>query len=251
MAFAVEVITLAPTLWPVMLGRDAGLVGRAFIEPEGAPRASLQVTNLRDFGKGVHHAVDDSPFGGGAGMVLGVGPLHQAIAAARTRQPAGSPVILMSPGGQRFDQETARTLAQGPGMVLICGRYEGVDERVWRYVDFGLCVGDFVLSAGDPAAWAVVDAVVRLLPGVLGNPESLASESFGITPDSGGALLEYPQYTRPAVYDGVSVPDVLLSGDHQAVARWRAEQARAITLARRPDLLMPQKAQNPGSGHQV
>ena len=137
----------------------------------------------------------------------------------------------MDPRGGRFDQATARALAAGPGLTLVCGRYEGVDERVRRYVDGEVSIGDFVLSAGDPAAWCIVDAVVRLLPGVLGNAASLDKESFA----RGG--LEYPQYTRPAEYDGMPVPEVLRSGDHAAVARWRREQAERLTAEHRPDLL--------------
>ncbi len=227
-ALAVEVITLVPELWPILLGEGAGLVGKAFA---AGGAAQLHVRNLRDYGKGVHHAVDDSPFGGGAGMVLCVGPLHRAINDARARNPG--PVILLSPRGQRFDQAVARELAAGPGMTLICGRYEGYDERLRRYVDRELSLGDYVLSAGDPAAWAVIDAVVRLRPGVLGNPDSTREESFA----EAAPLLEYPQYTRPAEYDGVGVPDVLRSGNHAAVAKWRQEQARLVTAKGRPDLL--------------
>lgn len=227
-AFSVEVITLAPDLWPVVLGEQSGLVGKAF---GGDRPVGLQVRNLRDYGKGAHSAVDDAPFGGGAGMLLCVEPLHRAIEDARARTPG--PVILLSPRGQRFDQAMARQLAVGEGMVIVCGRYEGYDERVRAYVDVEMSVGDYVLSAGDPAAWCIVDAVVRLLPGVLGNPSSIREESFG----EGSTPLEYPQYTRPAQYDGVAVPEVLRGGDHAAVGRWRRQQAAEISAAARPDLL--------------
>lgn len=227
-AFAVEVITLVPDLWPVILGDRAGLVGKAFA---AGGTAELRVRRLRDYGKGVHEAVDDAPFGGGAGMILCVEPLRRAIEDARARTPG--PVILLSPRGQRFDQAMARELGTGPGFTVICGRYEGYDERVRQYVDRSVSIGDFVLSAGDPAAWAMIDAVVRLRPGVLGNPESILEESFA----AAAPLLEYPQYTRPVEYDGVSVPEVLRSGDHAAVARWRQERAREITREIRPDLL--------------
>jgi tRNA (guanine37-N1)-methyltransferase len=223
--FAVEVITLVPELWPRLLGAEAGLVGRAFANE----RAQLVVADLHTYGKGRHHQVDDAPFGGGAGMVLGVEPLHRAIVAARSRSTA--PVILLTPRGERISQAVVRELAAGPGLILVCGRYEGIDERVRRYVDRQISVGDYVLSAGDPAAWCLIDAVVRLLPGVLGNPESLSEESFA------AGILEYPQYTRPAQYDGVVVPEVLRSGDHQAIAAWRREQALAMTREQRPDLL--------------
>ncbi len=217
-SFAVEIITLAPDLWQHVLGAASGLVGRAF-GPEGP--AELRINNLRDHGKGKHRQVDDSPFGGGAGMVLCVEPLHRAIEEARRRTPG--PMILLSPRGERFRQATARSLAAEPGFTLVCGRYEGIDERVRRYVDRQISVGDFVLSAGDPAAWCVVDAVVRLLPGVLGNAASLDEESFA------AGRLEYPQYTRPADYDGAEVPDVLRSGDHAAIESWRRKQAAEIT----------------------
>lgn len=222
--FAVEVITLVPQLWQQLLGPDSGLIGKAF---HGGV-AELRLQDLRQFGKGVHRQVDDAPFGGGAGMVLRVEPLHRAIEAARSR--TQGPVLLLTPRGRRLDHATVRTLATGPGMTLVCGRYEGVDERVRSYVDHELSLGDFVLSAGDPAAWCLVDAVVRQLPDVLGNPQSLTEESFA------AGLLEYPQYTRPAEYDGQKVPEVLRSGDHAAVARWRREQGELLTRERRPDL---------------
>lgn len=230
--FTVEVITLVTELWPHLLGPASGLVGRAFVEG----RATLRLRNLRDYGKGAHRQVDDAPFGGGAGMVLAAPPLHQAIVDARAR--TCGPVVLLTPRGRRFDQATARELAAGPGMTLVCGRYEGTDERVRRYVDAEVTLGDYVLSAGDPAAWCVVDAVVRLLPGVLGNPDSVREESFS------DRQLEYPQYTRPAEYDGIAVPDILRGGDHDAIARWRRAQALALTRCCRPDLLDAQDASN-------
>ncbi len=223
--FRVEIITLVPDLWAAVLGPDSGLVGRAFHEG----RAELAVRDLRRYGRGKHQQVDDAPFGGGAGMVLRVEPLHRAMLDARAGTPG--PVILLTPRGQRFDQPLARELASGPGMILVCGRYEGLDERVRRYADVQLSIGDYVLSAGDPAAWSLVDAVTRLRPGVLGNPASLDEESFA------AGLLEYPQYTRPAEYDGAAVPEVLRSGDHGAVAAWRREQAEELTARLRPDLL--------------
>lgn len=223
--FRLAVVTLVPDVWTTLLGPNAGLVGRAFVDG----LAELRVINLKDFGKGKHRQVDDAPFGGGAGMVLAVEPLHRALTEARSGTPG--PVVLMGPRGRRFDQRVARELAAQPGMTLVCGRYEGVDERVRRYVDDEISVGDYVLSAGDPAAWCVVDAVVRLLPGVLGNAASLEEESFG------SGLLEYPHYTRPVEYDGVAVPEVLRSGDHARIAKWRREQATELTRKLRPDLL--------------
>ncbi|MBN1962581.1 MAG: tRNA (guanosine(37)-N1)-methyltransferase TrmD [Deltaproteobacteria bacterium] len=228
MVFAVEIITLVPSVWQHVLGSKSGLIGRAFNEGT----AELTLNDLRDFGKGIHRQVDDTPFGGGAGMVLAVEPLHKAITVARQRN--GGPIYLLDPRGKRFDQKIAHRIAQGPGVVLICGRYEGIDERVRKYVDDELSVGDFVLSAGDPAAWCVIDAVVRLLPGVLGNPASLHEESFS------SGILEYPQYTRPNEYDGMSVPEVLRSGNHAAIVNWRDEQATKITHKLRPDLIQAQ-----------
>jgi tRNA (guanine37-N1)-methyltransferase len=224
MGYAVEVVTLVPSLWTAMLAPDTGLVGRAF--QTGV--ADLRLRDLRDYGKGPHRQVDDSPFGGGAGMVLCVEPLHRAIVDARAR--TQGPVVLLDPGGVPFNQTRAQALAQEPGMTLLCGRYEGFDARVRRYVDMELSVGDFVLSAGDPAGFCLVDAVVRLLPGVLGNPASLHEESFAQN------LLEYPQFTRPAEYDGAVVPEVLRSGDHAAVLAWRRQEAMRLTRERRPDL---------------
>jgi tRNA (guanine37-N1)-methyltransferase len=229
MSFGVEVITLVESLWPTMLGPHTGLVGRAFAEG----RAHLQVSNLRDFGQGVHRQVDDAPFGGGPGMVLAVGPLHGAIERARGRTPG--PVILLSPRGRPFTQAMARTLSQGPGMTLVCGRFEGVDERVRSFVDQEVSLGDFVLSCGDPAAFALIDTVVRLLPGVLGNALSLQEESFAHN------SLEYPHYTRPADYQGMQVPTVLRKGDHQKIRQYRAAEAERLTAALRPDL-RPQAA---------
>ncbi len=220
----IEIITLLPQLWPQLLGADAGLVGRAFSEG----LAELRVRNLRDYGKGRHQQVDDAPFGGGPGMVLAAPPLHRAISDARAQTPG--PVILLTPRGERFSQVMATELAQARGCVLVCGRYEGIDERVRRYVDRQVSIGDYVLSAGDPAAWCIIDAVVRRLPGVLGNAASIEDESFA------RGLLEYPQYTRPAEYDGVEVPAVLRSGDHQAIRKWRRDQAERLTAALRPDL---------------
>ncbi|MEO0813759.1 MAG: tRNA (guanosine(37)-N1)-methyltransferase TrmD [Myxococcota bacterium] len=225
MSFSIEVITLMPELWPPLLSEAAGLSGRAVADGT----VQVRIANLRDFGTGRHQQVDDTPFGGGAGMVLQVPPLHQAIERARARTPG--PVLLLSPRGAPFHQARALELAEGTGFTLVCGRYEGFDERVRRYVDDELSVGDFVLTGGDPAAWCVIDACIRLRPGILGNAASAEDESF----TRGG--LEYPHYTRPASYDGAGVPDVLRSGDHGRIAEWREEQARSLTRALRPDLL--------------
>lgn len=223
--FHAQVISLVPQLWSSLLGPASGLVGKAFAQ---GVAARLDVIDLRDYGKGVHRKVDDSPFGGGAGMVLQVEPLHRAIQEAKER--SNAPVALLSPRGRRFDQSMARQLAQGEGLTVICGRYEGVDERVRNYVDLDLSIGDMVLSAGDPAAWCMIDAVVRLVPGVLGNASSIEEESFS------SGRLEYPHYTRPSVYEGESVPEVLLSGNHAAIRAWRRGQEDELTRLLRPDL---------------
>lgn len=221
----IQVITLVPEIWPVLVGERAGLVGRAFVDG----LVSLRVRNLKEHGRGKHRQVDDSPFGGGAGMVLAAPPLHEAIVSARAETPG--PVILLGPRGERFDQAMARSLSLEPGFTLVCGRYEGVDERVRGYIDREVSIGDYVLSGGDPAAWAIIDAVVRLREGVLGNAQSPEDESFS------HGMLEYPQYTRPVSYDGHDVPEILRGGDHAKIAKWRREQSEALTRKLRPDLL--------------
>ena len=218
------------TLFPGMVGTIAeyGVVGRA-VERK---IISLDCQNPRDFTDDVHRTVDDRPYGGGPGMVLKYAPVAAAIAAAREQLPAGSPVICLSPQGATFDQALARRLAGLSGMVLLAGRYEGIDERlVESVVDEELSLGDFVLSGGEIAAMAVIDAVVRLLPGVLGDEESAMQDSFM------EGLLDHPHYTRPEEIDGRRVPDVLLSGDHARIAKWRYQQALGRSFERRPDLL--------------
>ena len=221
-----EVVTLFPEM--VTTVAEFGVVGRA-------QRTGLMVLgceNPRDHTSDVHRTVDDRPYGGGPGMVMKYEPLASAIAEARDRLPQGSPVVYLSPQGGVFDQSAARRLAELPGMVLLAGRYEGVDERlIESQVDEELSLGDFVLSGGEIAAMAVIDAVVRLLPGVLGDDESAAQDSFM------EGLLDCPHYTRPEEIDGRSVPDVLLSGDHAEIARWRMKQALGRTYMRRPDLV--------------
>lgn len=220
-----QVITLLPAAFPGILGES--LTGRAL--RDGLWR--LGTTGLRDFGVGRHRNVDDTPAGGGAGMVLRADVMGRAIAAATDGAPPDRPILYLSPRGRRFDQAMARDLSQGPGVTLICGRFEGLDERVIaRHRIEELSLGDFVLTGGEIAAQAVIDACVRLLPGVLGNAASTRDESFT------SGLLEYPQYTRPAEWQGLHIPEVLLSGDHAKIAEWRQARARALTRARRPDL---------------
>ena len=186
--------------------------------------------DIRDFATDKHRSVDDTPAGGGAGMVMRADIAAAAIDAARVAMPPDVPTIYLSPRGRTLTQTRVRDLAQGPGAILLCGRFEGLDQRVLdaRNVE-EVSIGDYVLSGGELAAQVLIDACVRLLPGVAGNETSLAEESFA-------ALLEYPHYTRPRDWEGRAIPEVLLSGDHEAIAKWRREQAEALTKERRPDL---------------
>jgi tRNA (guanine37-N1)-methyltransferase len=217
-----EVFTIFPEL--IRPWKDASLIGRA------ARRGllDLRVHDLRAGTSDPHRSVDDSPFGGGPGMVLAPEPLFAAVEAADPVRP----LLLLGPSGRRFDQRWAAELATGPGFSLLCGRYEGVDQRVADHLaDAELSLGDFVLAGGEAAAICVLEVVARLVPGVMGNRESSREESFG------DGLLEYPQYTRPQDFRGWPVPDVLRSGDHARIARWRRAQALARTQLRRPDLI--------------
>jgi tRNA (guanine37-N1)-methyltransferase len=194
----------------------------------------VRLHDLRDWTDDPHRSVDDTPFGGGAGMVMTPGPVFAAV---EDVEPA-RPLLLCSAAGRRFDQGAARDLAAGDGFSLLCGRYEGVDQRVADHLcDGEISVGDYVLAGGEAAALVVVEAVARLVPGVMGNTESATQESFA--PDMGGCgeLLEYPQYTRPAVFRGWAVPEILRSGDHARIARWRRAQMLRRTRERRPDLI--------------
>lgn len=192
---------------------------------------SICVHDIRDYAEGRHRVVDDYAYGGGPGMLMKPDPIAAALDAVSVLAPERGPVVLLTPQGRRFNQTVAREYAAAPRLTLLCGRYEGVDERVRSMVSDELSVGDFVLSGGEPAATLVVDAVVRLLPGALGSAESLTEESHT------SGLLEYPQYTRPPVFRGREVPAILLSGNHQAVACWRRQQSLLRTALRRPDLL--------------
>jgi tRNA (guanine37-N1)-methyltransferase len=219
-----RVLTLFPEMFPGPLGHS--LAGKAL----EAGLWRFDTLDIRAFARDKHRSVDDTPFGGGAGMVMRPDVVGAAIMAARA-DAGGAPLLYLSPRGRPFTQDRARALAAGPGAVLLCGRYEGVDQRVLDHCAVEeVSVGDYVLSGGELAALVVLDAVVRLLPGVMGNSDTLSEESF----EQG--LLEYPLYTRPAVWEGMAVPDVLLSGHHDNIRRWRLTQAQAITRARRPDL---------------
>lgn len=225
MSFDAEIITLFPELFPGPLG--ASVIGRG----AAAGLWSLQLTQLRDFATDRHRSVDDTPAGGGAGMVLKPDVLAAAIDAV-SGQNDPRPRLLMSARGKPLTQERARALAWGPGAVIICGRFEGVDERVIEARNLEeISIGDYVLAGGEVAAMVLLEAVVRLIPGVLGKDESSADESFE------NGVLEYPQYTRPQSFEGRDIPAVLTSGDHGRVSQWRAEQSRVLTKARRPDLL--------------
>ncbi len=215
------------TLFPAMIDGPLGLSIPGRIQEQGL--ATIRVHDLREFGLGRHKSVDDTPYGGGAGMVMRVEPVVAAIEAVR--RPT-STVILLDPGGEVFAHARAADLATREHLVLICPRYEGVDERIRSFVDLELSIGDYVLTGGELPALVVIDAVIRLLPGAI-DAASTAEESFT------GGLLEYPQWTRPPSFQGMDVPDILTSGDHGAVARWRHEQAVARTRRRRPDLLRP------------
>lgn len=223
-AMIFDILTLLPEACQAYA--QASILGRA----QKAGLIQVRLTNVRDFAHDKHRTVDDAPYGGGNGMVMMPGPLVEAIESL-SPEPA-APVILLSPQGQVFDQATARELAALPRLILVCGRYEGVDERARLLkVDRELSLGDFVLSGGELAALAVVDGVSRLLPGVLGGEQSAEADSFM------DGLLEHPHYTRPPEFRGLAIPEVLLSGNHAAIRRWRRKESLRRTLRRRPDLL--------------
>ena len=224
MSFAATILTLYPEMFPGPLG--VSLAGRALEEGVW----SLETVQIRDFAADKHRTVDDTPAGGGAGMVLKADVLAAAIDHARGLHP-DSPVLAMTPRGKPLTQERIRELAAGPGVTVLCGRFEGFDERIFagREVE-EVSLGDIVLSGGEPAAIALLDACIRLLPGVMGAPESGAEESF----EQG--LLEYPHYTRPQEWEGRTIPEVLRSGDHAKIAAWRKHRAEDDTRLRRPDL---------------
>ncbi len=231
----IDVITLFPEALEGLA--DLGVTGRAIREG----RVELKTWNPRDLANDRHRTVDDRPYGGGPGMVMAVEPLSATIRAARHEHGAGEQfgetrVSLMSPQGRRLDQAGIDELAGRQGMILVCGRYEGIDERVIESeIDEEWSIGDYVLSGGELAAAVIIDAVTRLLPGVLGDEQSAVQDSFV------DGLLDHPHYTRPEVADGKAVPGVLLSGDHEAIRRWRRKQALGRTWQRRPDLLQGRK----------
>jgi tRNA (guanine37-N1)-methyltransferase len=220
----VDLVTLFPELFETFL--TTSFVGRA----RTGGQLDVRLRSPRDFGLGKHKSVDDTPYGGGSGMVMRVDVLVAAMESLDDLEPKARR-ILMTPQGKPFDQRAAGRLAAEPAIMLVCGRYEGFDERIRSFVDEEISLGDFVMTGGEVAAMAIIEATVRLLPGVLGNAESTREESHG---EEG--LLEYPQYTRPADFRGHVVPEVLSSGNHAEIAKWRKAEALARTKARRPDL---------------
>ena len=222
MTFAAKVLTLYPEMFPGPLG--ISLAGRALAEGKW----SLDAVQIRDFATDKHRSVDDTPAGGGAGMVMRADVLAAAIDAS---VPQGMPLLAMTPRGAPLTQARVRDIAAGPGVAILCGRFEGMDERLFEARDIEpVSIGDYVLSGGEIGALVLLDACVRLLPGVMGAPSSGDEESF----ESG--LLEYPHYTRPQIWEGRTIPEVLRSGDHAKIAAWRKQQAEIVTRSRRPDL---------------
>lgn len=221
----ITILTLFPDMFSGFLTQS--ILGRA--QKNGL--LNIETVNLRDWGVGKHKQVDDTPYGGGAGMVLKVDVVAKAIQSLKSENPKAK-VILMTPQGQPFSQKLAQDLASSKkDLILICGHYEGFDERIRNYVDEEISIGDYVLTGGELAAAVVADAVVRLLPGTLGKDESSIDESFSQN------LLEYPHYTRPEEYEGEKVPEILLSGNHAEISRWREKESLERTKKRRPDLL--------------
>jgi tRNA (guanine37-N1)-methyltransferase len=229
-----HVLTIFPEVFPGPLG--IGVVGRAL----AAGDVDLCMHDLREHTEGRHRQVDDVPFGGGAGMVFKPEPVIRAVRAVRDTEPDVR-CILLSPQGRRFDQDVARELAAEPAILLVCGRYQGVDQRARDEIGEELSVGDYVLSGGEVAAMAVIEATARLVPGVVGSPESLGEETFS---DGAGGGFEAPLYTRPADFEGRMVPEVLREGNHAAIAAWRRNESTRRTGLRRPDLI--RSAPRPG-----
>lgn len=232
MTWRASVLTLFPGMFPGPLGQS--LAGRALENGVW----SLDAVNIRDFAQDRHRTVDDTPFGGGAGMVLRPDIVDDAVASVADERP----VVCLTPRGRRYSQDDARRFSEGPGVILLCGRYEGIDQRVIDARQMQeVSIGDYVLSGGELAALVLLDATVRLLPGVMGAADSAVEESFSHD------LLEYPHYTRPAVWRGRAVPEVLLSGHHAAVAAWRRAEAERITRERRPDLWAATASRHPAA----
>lgn len=219
----ITVLTLFPEMISPIL--EASIIKRA----RANQLIDIETINFRDFSTNKHKTVDDTPYGGGAGMVLSVEPIYRALTSIEGYQNALK--ILLTPQGQRYDQGLCKSLLDHQHLILICGHYEGFDERVRQYVDMEISIGDYVLTGGEIAALAIIDSVTRLIPGVLGSEASYVHDSFYED------MLDYPQYTKPREFNGLTVPEVLLSGNHQEIAKWRAEMKQKRTQERRPDLL--------------
>lgn len=234
-----DIVTIFPAM--VEAGLAEGVVGRA----RARGLLDIAVHDLRSFTADRHHVVDDVPFGGGPGMVMKAEPFHEAVEAIRARRGGPGLVVLTSPAGRRFDQAAAERMARAGGVTWLCGRYEGVDERVVEAVGAEeWSIGDYVLSGGELPALVMLDAIARLVPGVVGDERSVANDSFA------AGQLDYPHYTRPAVWRGRAVPEVLLSGHHGEIERWRREAAEARTRARRPDLMSGTPGMVEGKGEE-
>lgn len=229
----IEIITLFPDFFtsPLQIGRIKRAIEEGILE--------IKIHNLFDYGKGNYKQIDDRPYGGGPGMVLMIEPIWKVLKKIKARKGTpGEKIILLSASGKLFDQQKAQEYSELSRLVLICGHFEGVDERVAEYlVDEEISIGNYVLSGGEPAALVIMDATTRLLKGVLGKEESLLEESFKINHDHKKTLLEYPQYTRPEDFKGMKVPKILLSGNHQQIKEWRVQKALEKTQKNRPDLL--------------
>lgn len=221
----IDIITLFPNMF------DGPFAESMLWKAQDRKLVEINLIDLREFGDGPRRTVDDTPYGGGDGMLLMVEPVVAAIEQAKQANP-GAKVIILSPQGKQYNQQLAQDLSRDSGLILVCGRYEGFDERIIDYADIELSIGDYVLTGGELPAMAVVDSVVRLIPGVLGGDQSAHIESF-----TDPNLVEYPQYTRPVEFRGVEVPEVLRGGNHAEIDAWRAEQAKLKTKRNRPDLL--------------
>ena len=220
-----DVITLYPNAFPGVLSES--IVGNSLEKKKWA----LEIVNLRDFGIGPHKKVDDTPAGGGAGLVLRADVIEHALEKSISSSPKGRPLVYMSPRGKSFDQTLAKKWAAAPGVIILCGRFEGIDERILEHYDIEeISLGDFVMTGGEIAAQAMIDATVRLLPTVLGNPDSPLDESHS------SGLLEYRQFTKTVAWKGQKIPETLLSGHHENIAKWRMDQAKTKTQKQRPDL---------------
>ncbi|MBI4092144.1 MAG: tRNA (guanosine(37)-N1)-methyltransferase TrmD [Candidatus Levybacteria bacterium] len=224
----ISIITLFPQIFRETF--SVSIIKRA----QDKNKLKINFVDLREFGIGKHKMVDDKPYGGGAGMVLRVDVLEKAISSVRTKK--NEAVILLDPKGQRYDQNLASELSHFDHLVLICGHYEGFDERVRNLVDYEISIGDYILSGGEPAAIVLVDSIVRLIPGVLAKSEAIILESFSKI--DGRPILEYPQYTRPRVFRGKKVPDVLMSGNFAQIEKYRSQEAQKLTRNRRPDIIV-------------